>query len=142
MSVGRVLWGFSRARFSAGVIGVVFNDSGQVLLVEHVFHPHTPWGLPGGWIERREDPATALCREFFEELELQISADRILALELGYGDHIDFAYLCTTKGQVGKLSSELLDYQWFDVQALPRLQKFHYRAIMCALEVMLQERKS
>jgi 8-oxo-dGTP diphosphatase len=141
VNVGRVVWGFSRARFSAGVIGVVFDDNGHVLLVEHVFHPHLPWGLPGGWIDKHESPADAVQREFREELELVISADKVLLTELGYGDHIDVAYLCSTTGQIGKLSNELLNYRWCNVQELPRLQKFHYRAIMRALDLMLEERK-
>ena len=42
---------------------------GQVLLVEHVFHPYAPWGLPGGWIDRNESPSqTAVIRELQEEL--------------------------------------------------------------------------
>ena len=81
VNVGRVIWGFSRARFSAGVIGVVFDDNGHVLLVEHVFHPHLPWGLPGGWIDKHESPADAVQRDFREELELVISADKVLLTE-------------------------------------------------------------
>lgn len=141
VSSGRVLWSLGRARFSAGVAGVLFNAQGQLLLVEHVFHPHTPWGLPGGWIDRREDPAEALRREFCEELELDVQVGHILASELGYGYHIDFAYLCTTSGQIGKLSNELLSYRWFDVQQLPKVQKFHNRAIVRALEIQSIERK-
>jgi 8-oxo-dGTP diphosphatase len=132
VQVGRVVWGVGRARFSAGVVGVVFDDRGQLLLVEHVFHPHTPWGLPGGWIDDRENPAEALKREFREELELEIDTERVL-LVIGENNHIDVAYLCSAKGQIGKLSNELLSYRWFDVQDLPRLQKFHYRAIMSVL---------
>ncbi|MBZ0287924.1 MAG: NUDIX hydrolase, partial [Anaerolineae bacterium] len=64
----RALWRIRQARFSAGVVGVVFNDAGDVLLVEHVFHPYTPWGLPGGWVDHREDPARTLEREMREEL--------------------------------------------------------------------------
>jgi 8-oxo-dGTP diphosphatase len=141
ISGGRLLWSLGRARFSAGVAGVLFNEQGQLLLVEHVFHPHTPWGLPGGWIDRREDPTVALRREFHEELELDIHVGNILITELGYGDHLDFAYLCSTQGKIGKLSNELLSYRWFDVQHLPRMQNFHYRAIMRALEIVSVERK-
>jgi 8-oxo-dGTP pyrophosphatase MutT (NUDIX family) len=138
VQIGRFFWGFSRARFSAGVIGLVRDDSGHILLVEHVFHPHTPWGLPGGWIDDQEDPAEALRREFMEELELEIDTERVLSV-VGESNHIDIAFLCSTKGQIGKLSNELLSYRWFDVQDLPRLQKFHYRAIM---SVLSEEQKS
>lgn len=65
-------------RHHVGAVGVVFNDAGQILLVEHVFRPNFPWGLPGGWIEAGEDPAAAVRRELEEELQLQVEVKRLL----------------------------------------------------------------
>ena len=45
----------SRPKYTMGAVGVLFNARGQVLLVEHVFHPKTPWGLPGGWANRSNE---------------------------------------------------------------------------------------
>lgn len=59
------------ARFTVGVTGVVFNHRGEILLLEHVFHSPSPWGLPGGWVRRRERPQDALRRELLEELGLK-----------------------------------------------------------------------
>ena len=130
------LWRWRQARFTVGVTGVVFNPAGQVLLVEHVFHPHAPWGLPGGWVDRREGPAEALRREMQEELELDVALGPVLLVELDFGNHLDMAYLCNASGNIGQLSSELLDHGWFSVSELPRLHKFHYRAIVRALEMV------
>ncbi len=130
------LWRWRQARFSAGVAGVVLNTGGQVLLVEHVFHPHTPWGLPGGWVDRYEDPAEALRREMQEELALKVTVGPVLLVELDFRSHLDLAYLCRAEGNIGQLSSELLDHGWFKVNELPRLHQFHYRAIMRALEML------
>lgn len=129
------LWRWRQARFSAGVAGVIFNTEGQVLLVEHVFHPHAPWGLPGGWVDRHESPADALQREMREELALEVTIGPVLLCELDFGNHLDLAYLCYTGGSVGPLSSELLDHGWFSTFSLPRLHKFHYRAIIRAMEI-------
>src|SRR5688572_8171844 len=52
-----------QGRYTAGVVGVVVNARGEVLIVEHVFHPESPWGLPGGWLGWREDPHLAVARE-------------------------------------------------------------------------------
>jgi len=112
----------------------MFNASGEVLLVEHVFHPHAPWGLPGGWVDRRESPENALCREMKEELALEVEVGPVLLVELDFNNHLDLAYLCRMNGEIGLLSEELLDYGWFSPASLPRLHKFHYRAIMRALE--------
>ncbi|NWF68645.1 MAG: NUDIX hydrolase [Chloroflexi bacterium] len=141
VTLARLLWGLSRARFTAGVVAVIINDQGAVLLVEHVFHPHTPWGLPGGWIERREEPVEALRRELREELGLEVRIAALLLSELGYGDHIDLAYLCYPSNAIGRLSAELLAYRWVEADQLPRVQKFHYHAIQHALEVVSRETK-
>ena len=63
---------FIQPKYSVGVIGVVMNSDGKILLVEHVFHPRLPWGLPGGWINFNEDPAEAVERELSEELALDV----------------------------------------------------------------------
>lgn len=124
-----------QARFSAGVVAVILNERGEVLLVEHVFHPYHPWGLPGGWVDRREDPANTLLRELREELELRIEVGPVLLVKVEHGNHIDMAYLCQQAGPVGALSSELLGYRWQRPDDLPRLQPFHLRAVQRALEL-------
>jgi 8-oxo-dGTP pyrophosphatase MutT (NUDIX family) len=61
-----------------GAVGVVFNDAGEVLLLEHVFRPNYKWGLPGGWVERNENPADTVRREFEEEVGLQVEVRGLL----------------------------------------------------------------
>lgn len=134
--IGRVLWRFRQAKFTAGAVGVVFNGQGQVLLVEHVFHPYAPWGLPGGWVDRQEKPSDTVSRELQEELNLQVTVGSVIMIDLDFGDHLDFAYLCEASGDVGSLSRELLGYQWCSLDSLPKLQSFHYRAIHAAASVV------
>ena len=55
--------------------GCCVNDADEFLLVEHVFHPRLPWGLPGGWIGFNEDPVKTVQREIQEELGLDVSVD-------------------------------------------------------------------
>lgn len=124
-----------QARFTVGAVGVILNDAGQLLLLKHVYHPRIGWGLPGGYVARHEDPATAVEREIREETGLQV---RVLApLQIGLGvnrDHLDLAYLCRLVGEnVIVLNGEILDYQWVLPTALPELLSFHERAIRQAL---------
>jgi len=65
-------------RQHVGAVGAIFNDKGQVLLLEHVFRPQFPWGLPGGWLNRGEDPAHAVVRELKEELGLAVEIKQLL----------------------------------------------------------------
>ena len=77
------LW---QPKYTLGVVGVMFNAEGQVLLVEHVFHPRKPWGLPGGWVERNEPPMEAVCREIQEELQLNTDIGSLLLIEITEDD--------------------------------------------------------
>lgn len=131
----RSVWRLRQAKYSAGVVGVVFNEAGEVLLVEHVFHPYNPWGLPGGWVDNREDPARTIEREMLEELQLTVEVGPVLLVKVDYGNHIDLSYLCRPRGGIGKLSNELLGYRWVSPHNLPQLHSFHQRAITRALEI-------
>lgn len=129
MLIPYYLYRFIQPKYSVGVVGVVINEKREVLLVEHVFHPKLPWGLPGGWIGFNEDPSQAVVREFAEELKLTIDIDHLLLLRRTQYHHLDIAYLCQKHSEVGMVSYELLGYDWFKQENLPRLHKFHYEAI-------------
>lgn len=129
-------WRMTRITNSIGVVGVIIDDQQRFLLVEHVFHPHTPWGLPGGWVGRDEHPDQALVREFSEELDLCIQVGPVLLAEFDYGKHLDIAYLCVPSGQIGQLSYELLQYQWYAHSSLPEINQFHHRAMQQAIKLI------
>ncbi|MGB7337644.1 MAG: NUDIX hydrolase [Phototrophicaceae bacterium] len=137
MRAAYYVYRFFQPKFSIGVVGVVINDQQEVLLVEHVFHPKRPWGLPGGWIGFDEDPATTAQREISEELGLDVSIKQLLVAEKTQYHHIDFAYLChSSSTDIAKLSYELLGYDWFTRQTLPPIHAFHYLAIEAAFDVL------
>ena len=125
-------------RFTVGVVGVVLDAPRQrVLLVEHVFHTAYPWGLPGGWIERGEDPAQTAEREILEETGLRVRAVQPLIVQRGttWSRHMDMVFLCELDGdaQQVRLSGELLGYRWTPYDALPWLVAFHRQGIAAAL---------
>jgi ADP-ribose pyrophosphatase YjhB (NUDIX family) len=126
-------------RFSAGVVGVLLDESGQrVLLVEHLFHVAQPWGLPGGWMNRGEEPAQAVAREFNEETSLRVRVVRPVIVRLGHrwSRHLDIVYLCALDGPPGpiRLSNELLDYRWTPLDDLPDLSELYRDGIQAALK--------
>jgi 8-oxo-dGTP pyrophosphatase MutT (NUDIX family) len=135
-------WRLIQPRFTIGVVGVLFNPNRQVLLVEHVFHPLTPWGLPGGWVGRREDPADTLTREIREELALVATTGPVVLAQLPRPGHLDMAYLCQSDGAIGAMSSELLAYKWFPPDDLPKISPFHDLAIRRALQMLELEQVS
>jgi ADP-ribose pyrophosphatase YjhB (NUDIX family) len=124
----------SQARYTAGVVGVIFNQVGKILVVEHVFHPNWSWGLPGGWLGRGEDPAAALGRELREETGIHITVLRPLLVQAGYRftSHLDISFICRTEEDVVSISPELLSYAWLEPNAMPRLLPFHVASIEAA----------
>lgn len=134
MPLAQSVWRLRQARYTLGVVGVIVNEHQQILLVEHVFHPAIPWGLPGGWVGRNETPATALMRELQEELQLTVKLQNLLTFEVERKGHYNLAYKCQPQGEIGKLSAELLNYRWVDFLDLPTLYPFHYRAIARAFQ--------
>jgi 8-oxo-dGTP diphosphatase len=135
-SVGQRIYRLRQARFTIGAVGVVFNDEGQILLLEHVFHPVYPWGLPGGWVDRREPPAAAVERELSEETGLQVEVIMPLDVDLGdYHDHLDMVYLCRLIGGTVQLSGEILDYGWYTPDELPAMFTIQRRAIEQAVRL-------
>jgi ADP-ribose pyrophosphatase YjhB (NUDIX family) len=56
----------------AGVSVIITNLGGDVLLLRHSYGPDV-WGLPGGGINRGEEPEAAARREVREELGIELA---------------------------------------------------------------------
>ena len=125
-----------QARYTLGAVGVVLNEAGEILLLEHVFHPHFPWGLPGGWVDRGESPADAVVRELREETGLAVRVLAPLVVDLGIvPSHLDLAFLCRLEGGTVRLSDEILDLRWCDPADLPAIFPAQRVAIERALRL-------
>jgi ADP-ribose pyrophosphatase YjhB (NUDIX family) len=132
-------------RHHIGAVGVIFNDAGQVLMVEHVFRPYHAWGLPGGWVNRGENPAQTIQREVKEELNLTIQVKKLLFCESqgGHGQTIaplslGLAYYCRQADEralpdieQARSGYEVLSTRWVDPEQIEwRLLPLQQRAII------------
>lgn len=78
-----LLWRAARwraGRHHVGVVAVVLDGSGSVLVAGHRFRA-ARWALPGGWVHRHEDPAETIRRELLEELGASVDVIGVVATE-------------------------------------------------------------
>jgi 8-oxo-dGTP pyrophosphatase MutT (NUDIX family) len=144
-------------RHYVGAVGAIFNHAGQVLLIEHVFRPHFPWGLPGGWVEHSEDPAETIRREVEEELALKVEVKQLVLCQLQGGrlpqhatpSGLGLVYYCRLVGDSQTVAEalaqatqgrEILTIEWVDPATITyKLSPLEHKGILLARQVFQQE---
>ncbi|HEV3226583.1 MAG TPA: NUDIX hydrolase, partial [Acidimicrobiales bacterium] len=56
--------------FSVGAMCVIERADGRLLLIRHLYRNAARWGVPGGLLQRNENPTDAARREVREEVGL------------------------------------------------------------------------
>jgi ADP-ribose pyrophosphatase YjhB (NUDIX family) len=69
-------------KFILGVLAVVVDNEGRVLLLDHVYRSEFPWALPSGWVRRGEQLEEAITREIREEVRLEVKDVTLLRIHL------------------------------------------------------------
>ncbi len=117
---------------------VLSEDNCQVLLLRREFF--VLWDLPGGGIEKNEEPAEAAVRETHEETGYKIKVGRLVGRYLhqsvyGRGDQLTFAFRgCVVGGQPKRIGLETTGLRWFPIGELPRgLEPLHRQIIADAV---------
>lgn len=128
--------------FMPGVVMVVFDDEGRVLLNHR--SDTGQWALIAGIPEPGEQPAEAAVREIYEETAVVAVVERILSVftnrvvEYPNGhlaQYMDVVMLCRAVGGTAKVNDdESLDVGWFALDALPDLAPLHHERIALALK--------
>ncbi len=120
-----------------GVALVALDEDERVFMLHHVFHPHVPWGIPGGWLQRDEDPAEGVLRELEEETGLTADLGPIVYLSRDSGpSHLTAVYLAKLHDGEPQFSGEIIEAKWFPIDEIPQPQyKFVEEAIQAALKL-------
>lgn len=107
-------------RRRVGVALVAINGEQQVFMLHHVFHPFAPWGLPGGWMDRKESPKNCIRREIQEETGLKATIGPVVHVaQEPHTGHLTIFYLGHLQSGPISLSSEIIEAAWFDPHDLP-----------------------
>jgi 8-oxo-dGTP diphosphatase len=122
-------------RFTATVGAMIFDDQGQILLLEHTFRSDKGWGIPGGFISKNEQPEAALRRELREEIGIEVeNVELLFARTLLRPKQIEFYFRATALGTPEPCSFEIKSAAWFSLDDLPSdLSKDQRRLISRAL---------
>lgn len=110
--------------FTVGSICVVEREDGAVLLVRQVYRRR--WGLPGGLLERGEEPADAAVREVAEEVGVAVELlGEPAAVVDAPARRVDVVYrarLAPGAGEPTPTSPEISAVAWHRPDDLPELQ--------------------
>lgn len=129
------LW-LSNKKFLVGVDALIVNDGNEVLLFKHSYRKEIPWGLPGGWLKKGEDPSKAIEREILEESGYRVRIDKPLVIESSEEySRIDIIYLGELIGEPQFVASdEVVEAAFFPSDEMPEIIDHQKKIIMDALD--------
>jgi 8-oxo-dGTP diphosphatase len=136
-AVRRRMVRLGQRRFTVTAGALVFDDEGRILLLEHVFRPDSRWGIPGGFLNKGEQPEVALRRELLEEVKLEVTDVQFLfARTLPRPRQVEIYFLCKPNGTPAPSSFEIMKAEWFTTNNLPPdLSQDQRKIIKRALDV-------
>jgi ADP-ribose pyrophosphatase YjhB (NUDIX family) len=129
-----LLW-IINSKFMIGVSGVILDEQGRILLLRHRFWMHDVWGLPGGYVIKRERLEDALSREVREETGYLIQTTSLIRIVSGYRLRLEASYRGKIIGGVEQLDKrEIIAAHFFNIDELPeRIMRSHREIIRLAL---------
>ena len=117
-------WGvwLAEPRFMVTVGAIVLDEGGRVLLLQHEFRTGSGWGIPGGFLERGEQPLEALRRELREEVGVELDAAELVRVRtLSRPQQVEIHFRCRVRAgaRAEPRSMEINRVGWFEAAALP-----------------------
>lgn len=108
--------------YTVGAVAVCEDREGRVLLVRS--RQHHGWGLPGGLVQRGEEPVDGLARELAEEIGIVVPAD-VLATTRSHTvvdpstQQVTVVFAVTLERRPAVDGTEVMEARWFAEPDLP-----------------------
>jgi 8-oxo-dGTP diphosphatase len=111
----------SHPRFAVTAGAIITDSRGRVLLLKHRFRPGTGWGMPGGFMEKGEQPEDALRRELREEVGLEVDQLKVFTTRaFRVPNQVEIVFRCQAIGDPDRLNFEIQKAAWFSPDDLPK----------------------
>ena len=125
----------TQSRFTVTAAAIVTDKDNRVLLLNHRFRAGSGWGIPGGFIERGEQPDEALRRELREEVGLEVQDLKLYTTRaFRRVKQIEILFVSHAATRTDELSFEIKRAGWFHLHELPQgLPRDQARLIKLAL---------
>ncbi len=118
---GFILW-CANQRFLIGVVGLIWDDQGRLLLARHSYLPPPGWSLPGGWLGADESLEAGVARELAEELGMAVEVGPLVGwARQRTPRHFTFGFACRPRGGDFQPSGEILEIRYFPPDAALRV---------------------
>jgi 8-oxo-dGTP diphosphatase len=124
-------------RFLVGVMALIRDDQNRVLILEHTYRRRYPWGLPGGYLQTREEPAEGLARELNEETGLTVQVDDLLAAALYTPYQLDLLYRARIVGGEIRATAEISGWRFVPESELLQILPNQLSILAQAREISL-----
>jgi ADP-ribose pyrophosphatase YjhB (NUDIX family) len=106
-------------KFTVSVGAVIFDEKERILLLDHVLRPKSGWGIPGGFINKNEQPEHAVHREIREETGLELKNVKLWRIETKKL-HVEMIFFAEGYGKAEVKSREIKEAKWFESNNLPK----------------------
>jgi 8-oxo-dGTP diphosphatase len=126
-------WGvlLTETRFTVTTGAIVLNQAGEVLLLQHRFRPSSGWGIPGGFLQRGEQPLEALQRELREEIGVTVTeAELAFVRTLKRYQQVECIFRCRINREAIPQTHEISRAAWFALDVLPEGLSDDQRALI------------
>ena len=108
----------TQKQFTVSVAAVIVNEKNEVLLLDHVLRPASGWGIPGGFLDRDEQPEAAVRRELREETGIELSAVKLFDVQTT-DRHVEILFQAESSDPAAVKSREINRAGWFEISEMP-----------------------